>query len=251
MIDIHTHILPAVDDGAKDLEQSLAMLRMAADAGTTDVVATCHSNPRYIFDPQLMEMRIAELQTAAGITVRIHYGCELHLTLDGIENAMRSPDEYSIAHKGYLLVEFSDLLIPRTSSEILSRMLDRGLRPIIAHPERNPLLRTRLTELEGWIELGCATQVTGQSLMGRFGKSAKVSAHELITKGLVHFLASDAHDLEHRPPVLNDVRQYIEETFDQDTAMRLLEENPRAVLEGGPLASGVVPLRKKPWFSLW
>jgi protein-tyrosine phosphatase len=74
MIDIHTHILPAVDDGAKDLEQSLAMLRMAADAGTTDVVATCHSNPRYVFDPQLMETRIAELQAAAGPTGRVDYG---------------------------------------------------------------------------------------------------------------------------------------------------------------------------------
>lgn len=250
MIDIHTHILPAVDDGAKDLEQSLAMLRMAAGAGTTDIVATCHSNSRYTFDPRLMETRIAELQAAAD-GVRVHYGCELHLTLDGIENALRSPDEYSIAHQGYLLVEFSDLLIPRSTREIFSRMLDRGLRPIVAHPERNPLLRTRLPELQSWIELGCSTQVTGQSLTGRFGKSAKASAHELIAKGLVHFLASDAHDLEHRPPVLNDVWQYVEETFDRDTATRLLEENPRAVLEGGPLASGVAPVRKKSWFSLW
>lgn len=251
MIDIHTHILPGIDDGAHDLDQSLAMLRMAAAAGTTDMVATPHSDPQFTFDAEVTEARLAELQAAAGDLVRVHYGCELHLTLDGIENAMRVPQEYSIAKKGYLLVEFSNFLIPKTSGEIFGRMLDRGLRPIIAHPERNPLLRTRLTELEAWVELGCTTQVTGQSLFGRFGKAAKASSHELITRGLVHFLASDAHDLEHRPPVLDDVRQYVEETFDGEVAERLLEENPRAVLSGGPVASVAFQMRKRPWYSLW
>jgi protein-tyrosine phosphatase len=251
MIDIHTHILPGVDDGASDLEESLAMLRMAAAAGTTDMVATSHSNSQHVFDPEVAEALLAELQAAAGDTMRVHYGCELHLTLDGIENALRTPEVYSIGHKGYLLVEFSNLLIPKTSSEILGRMLDRGLRPIIAHPERNPLLRTRLTELEAWVELGCTTQVTGQSLLGRFGKSAKASSLELITRGLVHFVASDAHDLEHRPPALDGVRQYVEETFDAEVANRLLQENPQAVLSGGPVASAAVQARKRPWYSLW
>lgn len=250
MIDIHTHILPGLDDGARNLEEALGMLRMAAAAGTTDMVASSHANPEFAFDPQVAEERIAELQGAAGDSVRIHYGCELQLTLEGIENALRFPQEYSIGHHGYLLVEFSDFLVPKTTSAILGRMMDRGLRPIVAHPERNPLLRKRMSELEGWVGQGCSMQVTAHSLLGRFGKSAKAAGHELMARGLVHFLASDAHDLQHRPPVLDEVRRYVEETFDPEAADRLLLENPQSVLDGFPVASGPVHVRKRPWYSL-
>jgi protein-tyrosine phosphatase len=249
MIDIHTHILPGVDDGARDLEEAVGMVRMAADAGTTDMVATPHADPTFAFDSQVTEQRIAELQDAAGDSVRIHYGCELHLTLEGIENALRSPGAYSIGHRGYLLVEFSDILVPRTSGEIFRRMMDRGLRPIIAHPERNPLLCRRMSELEAWVGDGCSMQVTAHSLLGRFGKLAKAAGHELMARGLVHLLASDAHDQKHRPPVLDEVRRYVEETFDREAADRLLRENPQSVLGGFPLASGPLRARKRPWYS--
>jgi protein-tyrosine phosphatase len=249
MIDIHTHILPGLDDGARTLEEALGMLRMAAAAGTTDMVASSHANPQFAFDPQVAEERIAELQGAAGDSIRIHYGCELHMTLEGIENALHSPEEYSIGHRGYLLVEFSDFLIPKSSGGILDQMIDRGLHPIVAHPERNPILRTRMSELEAWVERGCSMQVTAHSLLGRFGKSAKAASHQLMARGLVHYLASDAHDLQHRPPVLDEVRRYVEETFDAEAADRLLLENPQAVLDGFPVASGPVHVRKRPWYS--
>jgi protein-tyrosine phosphatase len=251
MIDIHTHILPGLDDGARDPEEALGMLRMAAAAGTTDIVATSHANPHFAFDPQVAEERIAGLQAAAGDSIRIHYGCELHMTLDGIENALRCPEAYSIGHRGHLLVEFSDFLIPKTTSAILDRMIDRGLHPIIAHPERNPILRTRMSELAAWVERGCSMQVTAHSLLGRFGKSAKTASQQLMSRGLVHFLASDAHDLVHRPPVLDEVQRYVQETFDEEAADRLLIENPQSVLEGFPVSSGPIAMRKRPWYSLW
>jgi protein-tyrosine phosphatase len=189
------------------------------------------------------------LQGAAGGSIRVHYGCELHFTLEGIENALRSPQEYSIGHRGHLLVEFSNFQIPKTSSEILGRMMERGLHPIIAHPERNPILRTRMSELEAWVDQGCTMQVTAQSLLGRFGKAAEAASHQLMTRGLVHFLASDAHDLEYRPPVMNGVRRYVGEAFGAEAADRLLLENPRCVLEGFPVSSGRVHFRKRPWYS--
>ena len=225
------------------------MLRMAAAAGTTDMVASSHDNPQFAFDPQVAEARMAELQSAAGGSIRVHFGCELHMTLEGIESALRFPEQYSIGHRGHLLLEFSDFLVPKASSEILGRMIERGMHPIIAHPERNPILRTRMAELEAWVERGCSMQVTAQSLLGRFGKAAKNASHQLMERGLVHFLASDAHDLEHRPPVLDEVRGYVEETFDPEAADRLLVENPQSVLEGFPVASGPVPVRKRPWYS--
>ena len=196
MIDIHSHILPGLDDGSKSLEESVAMLRQAAAAGTTDIVASPHANQEYVFDPLVVEQKIGELQAAVGDAPQIHYGCDFHLTLENIEDALRVPGRYSINHRGYLLVEFSDFLIPKTTDEIFARMMKAGLRPIVTHPERNQLLQRRLPELEAWVAQGVHMQVTAQSLLGRFGKTAKGCAHELMGRGLVHFLASDAHNTQ-------------------------------------------------------
>lgn len=251
MIDIHSHILRGLDDGARDIAESFAMLRMAAAAGTTDIVATPHSDLQFKFDPQAAEERIAELNQASGTLPRVHFGCELHLTMENIEDALRFPEKYTIGHHNYLLVEFSNFHIAKTSSEIFGQMLSRGIRPIIVHPERNPLLRQKIPELESWVAQGCCVQVTAQSLLGRFGKSAESSSHELMERGLVHFLASDGHDLRHRPPILSGVSRYVERAFDRETADRLLIENPQAVLDGISLSTVPVLVRRKPWFSVW
>ena len=173
MIDIHSHILHDLDDGARTFEESLEMVRIAAAAGTTEIVASPHANEEYRFEPETVEARIAELQTAAGASPVIHYGCDFHLTRENIEDALRSPGKYSIAHRGYLLVEFSDFLIPKSTGEIFAALLAAGMRPIITHPERNRLLRSRTDDLAAWVEQGCLIQVTAQSLLGRFGKSAR------------------------------------------------------------------------------
>ncbi len=251
MIDLHSHILPGMDDGARSLDEAVAMMRMASAAGTTDIAATSHFNLTYDFDPRAVEEKVSELQRAIGNVIRVHYGCELHLTLEGVEDAVRFPRKYAIAHGEYLLVEFPDFLIPRTSGEILAGMLGCGLRPIIAHPERNPILRRNRGLLEGWVADGCRLQLTAQSLLGRFGKSASAASHLWIERGLAHFLASDAHDLEDRTPVLDEAWSYVADRFGLNTARQLLEENPRAVLEGMAVES-VSPRRpRKPWFAFW
>ena len=251
MIDIHSHILPCLDDGARSMQESLSMLKMALATGTTDIIATPHSNSKFVFDAEVTEQRIAELQAASGNMPRIHYGCELHLTMEGIEDALRLPEKYTIGHRSYVLVEFSNVLVPKTTGEIFDQMLARGIRPIVAHPERNPLLRERMPELEMWVSQGCCLQVTAQSLLGRFGKSADAASHDLMERGLVHFLASDAHDLRHRPPILSGVGRYVEKAFDRETADRLLIGNPQAVLDGTPVATGYPLVRKKFWSLLW
>ncbi len=251
MIDIHSHILPGLDDGSKSLEESIAMLRQAAGAGTTEIVATPHANQDYDFDPLVVEQKIGELQAAVGDAPRIHYGCDCHLTLENIEDAVRSPGKYSINHRGYLLVEFSDFLIPKTTDETFARMMKAGLRPIVTHPERNQLLQYRLPEMEEWVAQGVHLQVTAQSLMGRFGKTAKACAHELVGRGLVHFLASDAHDTKWRTTALDETRQYVDRRFGPEAGLRLFEENPRAALAGVPLTSVPLPIRRKPWYAFW
>jgi protein-tyrosine phosphatase len=251
MIDIHSHILPGLDDGAQDQEEALRMVRMAASAGTTDIVATPHANQEFRFDPLLVEQRIAELKQALGETPRIHYGCELHLTPENIADAVRFPARYSIARRGYLLVEFSDFLIPKTTVEIFERFMAAGMRPILAHPERNPILRGRLDDLAAWVEQGCLVQLTAESLLGRFGRAAKASSEELMRRGLVHFVASDGHDTKHRPPVLDPAWQALERSFGRPTAQRLLVENPQAVLEGKPIDAAIRTARRRFRFALW
>jgi protein-tyrosine phosphatase len=251
MIDIHSHILPALDDGSRCLDESVEMLRQAAAAGTTDIVASPHANQEYAFDPMVVEQKIGELQAAAGDVPRIHYGCDFHLTLENIDDALRSPGKYSIDHRGYLLVEFSDFLIPKNTDQLFARMMNEGLRPIVTHPERNQLLQRRLPELEAWVAQGVHLQVTGQSLTGRFGRTARKFAHELMGRGLVQFLASDAHDTKWRPTPLDEVRQYVDRRFGPEAGLRLLEENPRSALAGVPLSPVPLPVRRKPWYAFW
>jgi len=249
MIDIHSHILPELDDGSRSLEESIAMVRMAAGNGTTDMVATPHANLEYSFDPELVQAKIAELQAACGDAVLIHYGCDFHLTTDNIRDALGDPRKYSIDHNGYLLVEFSDLLIPRTTGEIFRQMLDAGLRPIVTHPERNPLLQRRLAEIEEWVRMGCLMQVTALSFAGRFGRESKSVSEEMMQRGLVHVVASDAHDTAHRPPTLKEIFSHLAKDYGEQTAVALLEENPRAILAGVPLAPGPLPVRRKKWYQ--
>ena len=251
MIDIHSHILPGVDPGPDSLEVSVAMLRQAAAAGTTDIVASPHANQEYDFDPLVVERKIGELQAAVGDTPRIHYGCEFQLTPENIEDALHVPGKYSINHRGYLLVEFSDFLIPETTGELFARMVKVGLRPIVTHPERNQLLQVRLEELGAWVAQGAHLQVTALSLLGRFGKSARKCAHELMGRGLVHFLASDAHDAKWRSTALDESRRYVEKRFGPDAALRLFEENPRSALAGVPLTAAPLPIPRKPWYAFW
>ncbi len=251
MIDIHSHILPGLDDGAQSLEDSVVMLRQAAKAGTTDIVASPHANQQYRFEPQVVEAKIGELQAAVGDSPRIHYGCDFHLTMENIADALRAPGKYTIDHRGYLLVEFSDLLIPKSTDEIFSRMMHAGMRPVVTHPERNPLLQRRIPELESWVSQGAHVQVTAQSLSGRFGKTARRVAHDLMERGLVHFLASDAHDTKWRTTPLDETWNYVTERFGPEAALRLLEENPRAALAGVPISPAPLPIKRKKWYAFW
>jgi protein-tyrosine phosphatase len=172
----------------------------------------------------------------------------MHFTMDNIGQVLASPTDYAIAHRNWLLVELSDLLVPKAAGSVLARLIDAGLRPIVAHPERNPLLRFRLAELESWVALGCRLQLTAQSLVGRFGSRAAKTAESLIERGLAHFVASDAHDCRRRPPTLDSARRVLERRFGTAVAERLLVTNPGAVLAGDPVPPGE-PCPRRRWFQ--
>ena len=174
--------------------------------------------------------RIAELN--AKTTVRIHFGCDFHLQFNNIEDALTHPEKYTINHKSYLLVEFPDLSLFTNTDEILGRLLDAGMVPIISHPERNALLRQRVEDIARWVASGCYVQVTASSYTGHFGRAAKASADDLLKHGLTHLIASDAHDCEFRPPTLSDAYSALADTWGEELIRPLFVENPKTVLTG-------------------
>jgi protein-tyrosine phosphatase len=253
LIDIHSHVLYGLDDGAKTIEDSVAMVRMAAESGTTDLVATPHANPKYRFDPALIKERLAEVSEASGNALRLHAGCDFHLSYDNIQDAIEHPEKYTINHHRYLLVEFSDLLIFNNTAEIFSRLQDAGMTPVITHPERNGLLRQRVELIAGWVASGACVQVTGQSLLGEFGRRAAEFARVLLDRQLVHFLASDGHDCEHRPPRLDRAHAWVKEQYGEALAESLCVSNPRAALAGDPLEAADAAPTPSPrkWYQIW
>ena len=248
-VDIHSHVLYGLDDGAKTLEESIAMLEMAAGGGTTDLVATPHADLTYQFQPELVAERVRELNAALGGRIQIHHGCDFHLHFDNIQDSLANPAKYTINHKRYLLVEFADTLIAKTTEEVFGRMLYLEITPVITHPERNPLLRQRMETIANWVRLGCLVQVTAQSFLDRFGKRARHAADELMERRLVHFVASDAHDTEDRTPLLGEAFAYVVDRYGAAKAQALFSDHPRATLTGDYLeVEEPEAVKKKRWF---
>jgi len=252
MIDIHTHILPGLDDGARTLEEAVSMVRMAAEEGTRHIVATPHADLQYRYDPETVTRKIAQVTEACGAVIPIHRGCDFHLYYDNIHDALQNPAKYAINNKRYVLVEFSDLLIIRTADEVFYRMQMAGMVPIITHPERNMLLQKRAEQLQKWASSGVLLQVTAQSFLGRWGREAKAFSDELMQRGLVHFVASDAHDTVNRPPLLREAYDYVARHWGETRAEALFHSNPTAVLAGDPIVWEPEPeTEAKPWYRFW
>ena len=238
MIDLHSHILWGMDDGAADQVESLGILAAAWTAGTTDIVATPHCNAQYPYEPETVDRTLAELAEKSGGQPKVHRGCEFHLSFDNIDHLLHQPFVYTINSKQYLLKECPDFHVGRYTEGVLRRLVDAGLVPIIAHPERNPALRRKLDRVEAWVELGCLMQVTALSVTGGFGGSAKDASVRLLDRGLVHVIASDAHDVAFRHARLDEAYEAVRLCYGVDTAELLFLDNPEAIIKGLPVSGG-------------
>jgi protein-tyrosine phosphatase len=235
MVDLHCHILSGMDDGAKSVEESLAMAEMAIADGITHVVATPHSNSNYHFDFAVVQQACRELQQAVGERLKLATGCDFHLSPENLAALKRNAAPFCIHQKDYLLVEFNDFSIPPAMDETIYQIQLAGLRSIITHPERNGIIRTQPERLEKWIRTGGYGQVTGGSLTGTFGPAARQSALSWIARGLIHFVASDAHNLTRRPQKLSAAYEVVLAEFGREKAEALFVGNPLAAFEGRPL----------------
>lgn len=244
MIDIHCHILAEIDDGPKSWDISEAMCRMAAADGTEHIVATPHANDRYSYDREYLHRVVDYLRQRVGGILTLSLGCDFHVSLENLQDAMAHPDRYVIEGSRYLLVELSNYSIPAQISDSFAKLLESGLTPIVTHPERNPILQKSLSQVLQWIEIGCAVQVTASAVTGAWGEAAWRAAQWLFKRDAVHFLASDGHDTKRRPPVMSEARDSVAELYGDYVAQALVDTNPRAVIRNQPLPYFPQPVTK-------
>lgn len=242
MFDIHYHLLFDLDDGPRTLEDSLALAEASIKEGVTHIVATPHSNHEFSFRPEVNRERLAVLNDRLGGRLTLGLGCDFHLSYDNLEDLGLDRTKYTINGTQYLLVEFANTSIPATAADILYELQLTGVIPIITHPERNPILVQTPRRLAELIRGGCLVQLTAASLMGRFGRRAKAMSNDLVRKNWAHIIASDAHNIERRPPAMGQAYQMLAGEFGRETADRLCLHNPGAVFRGDPLAPQPDPL---------
>lgn len=242
MVDIHSHILPEVDDGPKTWDVCVEMCRTAAADGITHIVATPHANDRYHYDRKYLTGLVAHLQQLVGDSPKIGLGCDFHLSYDNVQDALANPTRYVIENTRYLLVEFSNYSIPQQISDSFLKLGDHGIIVIVTHPERNPILRENPQRILEWAEQGCVIQVTGSALTGFWGDRSRRVARWLLEHQAVHVLATDAHDTQKRVPILSTARAAAAEICGEETAQALVETNPRAIINNEPLPYFPSPL---------
>ena len=246
MIDIHHHLLWQLDDGSDSVETTLAMCRQAVDQGITHIVATSHASNHWPFQPDAVAAKAAELRNLLSvqrIPLHLGTGCDFHINFDNLADMRRSPQKYAVNNGGYILIELPDYALPIQLPETLYEMQMLGLTPILTHPERNPTLQTDPNRMIEWLRGGMLIQLTSASLTGGFGRSARKAALALLDDNWVHFVATDAHNVTSRPPVLRESFELVSERCGEEAANRLFIDNPLAVFENRPLAEQPEPRR--------
>jgi len=239
LIDIHTHILPGLDDGAPNLQKAVEMAAIAARDGIKSLVATPHVM-RGAFENNRTDIlqKVQELNLCIKVQntkLNILPGAEYYLEED-LPERLAAGELLTINDTGrYLLVEFPLGMVPANSGDIFQGLISQGVTPIIAHPERNKQILKNAQVLMRFLGRGVLAQVNAGSIRGIYGKEVQECAWRFIETGAAHFVASDAHSTNTRAPVLSDIFARVESRFDHETAMILMCRNPWRVTRGRPV----------------
>jgi protein-tyrosine phosphatase len=235
MIDLHTHILPGIDDGASSLEETCMMLALAAEDGITDIVATPHSNFRFEFDSKRCSEELKRVGLAWPGSPQLYLGCELHLTVENVARVLAAPKKYTLNGGDCLLVELPNVLAVGGIEAGLKACHRAGLRTVIAHPERNSYLQRNLSFVKQLVKCGCYFQLTAESFLGAFGTIVEKSAARMLKQHFVHFVASDCHGIHQRKPLLRRAYTAIADEYGESTAELLFVLNPGAAVQSQPI----------------
>lgn len=232
--DIHTHILPGVDDGAKDKDISMAMLRMAWKDGIRRIVLTPHNKPsrRNVSFKTIQKLSEQLLEEARqeGMEFTFCPGNEIYYRSDMIGD-LEEGRACTMADTSYVLVEFNPMDDFDYIRNGIYQVLAAGYRPIIAHVERYSCMLSKPSRVEELKNMGCYIQVNAGSIMGQYGFSVKQMTKKILKQQLIHFVASDAHDTDKRAPRLSDCAKYVTKKFGESYSDRIFLENPDKMLK--------------------
>ena len=236
MIDLHTHILPGIDDGVKTEDDAVTFARVAVADGVTTIVATPHHRDGFYLNPREEVLAgvsaLAKRLDAEGVRVRLLPGAEVHVCADLVER-VRSGHATTLADNGRtVLFELSMSQYPFDLENLVYQMRLAGLQVLLAHPERIRYFKDDVGRYESLVRQGAYGQITTGSVLGVFGEEIESFSEDLVRRRLVHVIASDAHNVRGRPPVLSEAVERVAEWIGPADARRMVEDIPAAFLEG-------------------
>lgn len=236
MIDIHCHMLPGIDDGAQNLAEALDLARLAVANGIATCVATPHIHPgRYDNDSRSIQhvwQRFRAELEAQEIPLVLHMAAEVRLSaelLSLIADA-RVPFLGTWQERPVLLLELPHSEIPPGTDKFIAWLKRQNIQPLIAHPERNKAVIRDPSKIEPFVDMGCLLQLTAASVTGDFGEPACAAARYVLKQGWAFAVATDAHNVDHRPPMLDRAYEVLVNTVGESAARTLCELNPAALL---------------------
>lgn len=253
MIDIHSHILPDLDDGALDLEQAIQMARQAVDQGIQAVIATPHHhNGRYMNDASFVNDQVKTFQEELiqrKIPLRVHAGQEIRVYRNLIED-IETKRSSTLNGSRYMLIEFPSDRISSGIEDTFHELFLMDIVPIIAHPERNREIVENPLKLLELVRLGALTQVTAHALLGEFGRSIQAFSMDLCRNNLTHFISSDAHNTTNRGFALAQAYEIVRKELGQ-TYVSTFQNNANRVIHNLSIET-LSPVWSKPkWFQFW
>ena len=236
MIDLHCHILPGIDDGAQNLDEALGLCRRAVEDGITHMVATPHIHEgRYNNTPATISHALKELRhglSEHGIELEVRAAAEVRIGAELMATVPAKQVPFLGTWNGQkvMLLELPHDQVPPYTMNLVNWLKSQKILPMIAHPERNKGVMADIGKLHPLIEAGCLFQLTAMSVAGKFGGPAHDIASEMLRKGWATIIASDAHNLQHRPPVLSEAVDAAAELVGEQEAQNLVLHNPAKLI---------------------
>ena len=236
MIDIHSHILPGIDDGVKTEDEAVEFARMAEADGIQTIVATPHCKEGFYFnDRDKVHAEVDKLRTrlaAEGVGIRLEPGAEVHICPDLVKRVADGRAPTLLDNGRTLLLELSLSQYPVELENLVFELKLAGLEVVFAHPERIRYFQDDISRYEAVVHQGAIGQITTGSVLGVFGSEIAEISEEMMVKGLVHVLATDAHNVRGRPPLLSDALEAAIDQVGEARAMAMVNDAPRALIEG-------------------
>ncbi|MBI5182735.1 MAG: hypothetical protein HZA06_07510 [Nitrospirae bacterium] len=231
LIDIHCHILPGIDDGSNDIEESLEMARIAKADGISHIFATPHiMDGAYDNRAEDIAIPFTDLKNRLPEGLTLFYGADVRICPDIIKR-IEEGNIPTLNGSSYLMLELPAYTLPPHIDNLIFNLRQRKIIPIITHPERHAILMKDISALARFRGYDAMFQITAMSLTGDFGREVQKASLAMIEAGLADFVATDAHDPKKRPPILSMAYEEVKRRFDNDTAEKLFLHNPRKIME--------------------